>query len=365
MLQENFSGLGYTKGSFRGIKMTKICIFGAGAIGGYLAHSLHKGGAEISLIARGSHLYKIKEKGLTLITEGKKNTIHFKATDTPEELGPQDYIICSLKAHSLAVVIDRFKSLIDSETAIVPAVNGIPWWYFHKANSGTKMENKWLQSVDPNGKIWKTLGPERAIGCVVYPACETVSPGTIIHKGGNRFSLGEPNGQKSKRVDRLSKLMRKGGLHAPIKSRIRDEIWIKLWGNCSFNPVSALTGASLDQIGNNAASRSIIRDAMLECKKVGEAVGAKFFIDLEARIDGATKLKGHKPSTRQDIELGRPMEIDALTSTVLELARKLKINTPILDTLATLLRVQGASLGLYQVDPKIEISILPTHREKT
>ncbi len=337
--------------------MTKICIFGAGAIGGYMAHALIKAGADVSLIARGLHLEGLRDNGLTLIKEGVAETLPVRATDTPEELGRQDYVISALKAHSVAPVIDRFKPLLADHTALVPAVNGIPWWYFYKAGSDSAMENRWLETSDPGGVQWAAFGPERAIGCVVYPACEISAPGQITLKSGDRFTLGEPDGQRSERVMKLSELMRAGGLRAPVKPRLRDEIWIKLWGNCSFNPVSALTGASLDLIGNDPASRAVIRDAMIECRKVGLAVGARFNVDIERRIQGGADIIGHKPSTRHDVELGRPMELDALTSTVLELARRLEIETPTLNAISALVRLQGSVLGLYDKQESIETAI--------
>lgn len=337
--------------------MTKICIFGAGAIGGYMAHALIKAGADVSLIARGPHLEGLRDNGLTLIKEGVAETLPVRATDTPEELGRQDYVISALKAHSVAPVIDRFKPLLADHTALVPAVNGIPWWYFYKAGSDSAMENRWLETSDPGGVQWAAFGPERAIGCVVYPACEISAPGQITLKSGDRFTLGEPDGQRSERVLKLSELLRAGGLRAPVKPRLRDEIWIKLWGNCSFNPVSALTGASLDLIGNDPASRAVIRDAMIECRKVGLAVGARFNVDIERRIQGGADIIGHKPSTRHDVELGRPMELDALTSTVLELARRLEIETPTLNAISALVRLQGSVLGLYDKQDSIETAI--------
>ena len=337
--------------------MTKICIFGAGAIGGYMAHALIKAGADVSLIARGPHLKGLRDNGLTLIKEGVAETLPVRATDTPAELGRQDYVISALKAHSVAPVIDRFKPLLADHTALVPAVNGIPWWYFYKAGSDSAMENRWLETSDPGGVQWAAFGPERAIGCVVYPACEISAPGQITLKTGDRFTLGEPDGQRSERVLKLSELLRAGGLRAPVKPRLRDEIWIKLWGNCSFNPVSALTGASLDLIGNDPASRAVIRDAMIECRKVGLAVGARFNVDIERRIQGGADIIGHKPSTRHDVELGRPMELDALTSTVLELARRLEIETPTLNAISALVRLQGSVLGLYDKQDSIETAI--------
>ncbi|WP_127115817.1 ketopantoate reductase family protein [Shimia sediminis] len=337
--------------------MTKICVYGAGAIGGYLAHCLHKAGAEVSVIARGAHLEAIRKNGLTLQMDGTSETIRIPASDDPADLGEQDYVIICLKAHSISNVVDGFAPLLGENTAIVSAVNGLPWWYFHKAQTGTELDDKWVETVDPGGRIWNGLGPERAIGCVVYPACQVVEPGVVQHISGNRFTLGEPNGERSERAIHLSRLMGAGGLRAPVKPRIRDELWIKLWGNCSFNPVSALTGASLDMIGADNACRSVIRDAMIECRSVGQAAGARFSVDIERRIQGGADIVGHKPSTRHDVEQGRPMELDALVCTVQELARRLFIPTPTLDTLSSLVRMQGNVLGLYQRRPDLEAII--------
>ena len=334
--------------------MTNICVFGAGAIGSYIAHSLSKAGAEVSLIARGEHLKAINQNGLTLIKDGKSETINFKASDNPKDLGVQEYIIITLKAHSIPPIVNNFAPLINEKTSIVTALNGIPWWYFYGANSKTSMENYWLETVDPKGKQWKYFGPEKAIGCVVYPACEIIEPGTVKHYSGDRFSLGEPNSVNSERVKKLSQIFINGGLRAPIKNKLRDEIWIKILGNCSFNLVSALTGATLDQIGNDNSSRKVITEMMNECREVGTAVGAEFKISIEKRIDGATSIVGHKPSTRQDIENSRYLELDAIICSVLEIARKCNVRTPTLDTIASLSRLQGEILGLYKRSHEIE-----------
>lgn len=337
--------------------MTKICVFGAGAIGGYMAAALSKAGADVSIVARGPHLEAIQQNGLTLRKDGGEETFSLRASDDSSALGPQDYVIIALKAHSVPAIVDQFSPLLSDETAIVPAVNGLPWWYFHKANTGTALDDTPIETVDPGGIQWKTWGPERAIGCVVYPACDVPEPGVIAHKYGDRFTLGEPDGSSSDRLETLSKLMIAGGLKAPRKPRLRDELWIKLWGNCSFNPVSALTGASLDLIGGNPACRDVIRRMMAECRTVGQAVGVRFAVGIEKRIDGGAEIIGHKPSTRQDVEKGRPMELDALTSTVLELARRLEIPTPTLDAVAALSRMQGEVLGLYQRNGELEAKI--------
>ena len=333
---------------------TKICIYGAGSIGAYLAHAFHKSGSDVKLIARGKHLEAIQLKGLTFIKDGLKETIQFDASNDPNDFGKQDFIIITLKAHSVPLIVENFSPLLGDNTAIVSAVNGLPWWYFYKTNLGPNIDNKWIETVDPKGKQWKYFKPERAIGCVVYPSCEIVEPGLVKHLDGNRFSLGEPNSETSDRIKKLSKLLISGGIRAPIKSRLRDEIWIKMLGNCSFNIISSLTGASLDQIGTNPSCRTLVRDMMLECREVGLSVGAKFNISIEKRIDAAAAVIGHKPSTRQDIENNRTLELDPIISSILELARKFKINTPNLDKLGGLIRMKGELLGLYERKKNIE-----------
>ena len=327
--------------------MTRICIFGAGAIGGYVGAALHEAGAEVSLVARGPHLEAIRSDGLGLEKDGKITRYSLPASDKPADLGPQDYVILAIKAHTIPMILDDLMPLLGPDTAVVPAVNGLPWWYFHKAQTGTALDEKPLQAVDPGGRVWNEIGPQRAIGCVVYPACEIAAPGLVKHLDGDRFTLGEPSMEQSERVKTLSSLMIAGGLKAPQKPRIRDEIWVKLWGNCSFNPVSALTGATLDAIGNDPESRALVHAIMTEVKSVGEAIGVRFSVPIEKRIDGAAAIVGHKPSTRQDIEAGRPLEIDPLVTAVLELAEGLGIETPALAHVTALLKLQAETLGLY------------------
>ena len=327
--------------------MTRICIFGAGAIGGYVGAALHEASAEVSLVARGPHLEAIRADGLGLEKDGKVTCYSLPASDRPTDLGPQDYVILAIKAHTIPMILDDLMPLLGPDTAVVPAVNGLPWWYFHKAQTGTTLDEKPLQAVDPGGRVWNEIGPQRAIGCVVYPACEIAAPGLVKHLDGDRFTLGEPSMEQSERVKTLSSLMIAGGLKAPQKPRIRDEIWVKLWGNCSFNPVSALTGATLDAIGNDPESRALVHAIMTEVKSVGEAIGVRFSVPIEKRIDGAAAIVGHKPSTRQDIEAGRPLEIDPLVTAVLELAEGLGIETPALAHVTALLKLQAEMLGLY------------------
>ena len=327
--------------------MTRICIFGAGAIGGYLAAALDNAGAAVSLVARGPHLEAILKNGLTFEKDGVTSTHHLPASSDPADLGPQDVVFLAVKAHGIPAIIDGLKPLLHDDTIIVPAVNGLPWWYFHGAGTGTALDEQPLLAVDPDRRIWDEIGPQRAIGCVVYPACEIAAPGHVRHLDGDRFSLGEPSGERTDRIRDLSALMIAGGLKAPVRPRIRDEIWIKLWGNCSFNPVSALTGATLDEIGNDPGSRQLVTDIMTEVQAIGEAAGARFGVSIDKRIAGATAIVGHKPSTRQDIEAGRPPEIDPILTAVIELAERLEIEAPALSRVTALLKLQAATLGLY------------------
>ena len=224
----------------------KICIFGAGAIGGLIAAKLAAAGvAETSLIARGPHLEAIRANGLRLLVGDTETTVNIPATADAAELGAQDYVILALKAHSVPQALDRLRPLLGPDTAVVTAQNGIPWWYFY--GSGGPFEGRRIEAVDPGGRIWDAIGPERAIGAVVYPAAEVAAPGVIRHEDGDRFSLGEPSGGRSERVTVLSQALAAAGFRAPVRTQIRNEIWVKLWGNVSFNPISALTGGTLER----------------------------------------------------------------------------------------------------------------------
>lgn len=325
--------------------MTKICVFGAGAIGGYMAAMMARAGQDVSIVARGAHLAAIKTDGLRLRTGGKEFTTHPKATDDPAQLGPQDYVIITLKAHSILPVVDAMQPLIGPETAVVFGVNGVPWWYFYGLPG--PFENRRLTSVDPGDRIWNGLTPERAIGCVVYPAAEVREPGIIEHLEGDRFSLGEPNGERSERVKRLSELLIAAGLKAPIRPRLRDELWIKLWGNCSLNPVSALTGATLEQMCRDPELRALLRNIMIEAQAVAESLGVSFPIGVDQRLDGAESVGAHKTSMLQDLERGRPMEIDALVGAVQELGALTGTPTPNLDAVLALVKMRARNAGCY------------------
>jgi 2-dehydropantoate 2-reductase len=323
----------------------RICIFGAGAIGGYMGAKLAQAGAEVSLVARGPHLAAMRAKGLTLIEEGQAVTVPVRASDDPAELGVQDYVVVTLKAHSVPPVVGRMQPLIGEGTTIVSGVNGVPWWYFHGIDgplAGTRLE-----SVDPGGVQWDGFGPERVLGCVVYPAAEVSEPGVVRHIEGNRFSLGEPSGEKSARAVRLSEALQAAGLKAPVRPRIRDEIWVKLWGNLSFNPISALTHATLDVLCTDPGTRGVARAMMLEAQAIAEALGVKFPIDVDRRIDGGAAVGAHRTSMLQDLDAGRPMEIDALVTAVQELGRLTGQPTPTIDAVLALVRLRARVAGLY------------------
>jgi 2-dehydropantoate 2-reductase len=324
----------------------KICIFGAGAIGGYMGAKLALAGADVSLVARGPHLDAIVQNGLTLIEEGQDPvTVPMRASANPADLGVQDYVIVTLKAHSVPAVVGAMQPLIGDQTTLVSGVNGVPWWYFHKI--GGAFEGTRLNSVDPGNVQWNGFGPDRVLGCVVYPAAEVSSPGTIRHVEGNRFSLGEPDGSKSDRAVALSQALQAAGLKAPVRPRLRDEIWVKLWGNLSFNPISALTHATLDVLCTDPGTRDVARRMMLEAQVIAETLGVTFPIDVERRIDGGAAVGPHRTSMLQDLQAGRPMEIDALIRSVQELGHITRKPTPTIDTVLALLTLRAKVDGLY------------------
>lgn len=323
----------------------KICIYGAGAIGGYLGAGLALNGADVTLIARGPHLAAMQENGLKLIKDGEERVARVTATDDPREAGPQDYVIVTLKAHSVPPIADQFAPLFHEETAVVWGVNGIPWWYFHGLE-GDHTDRR-IECLDPGGVLWDKLGPERMIGCAVYPAAEVPEPGVIQHVEGDRFSLGEPSGEKTERIQALSAALIAAGFKAPVRPQIRNELWVKLWGNLSFNPISALTHATLETIGTDPGTREIARRMMLEGQEIGEALGVRFAVDVEKRINGAVEVGAHKTSMLQDLERGRPMEIDALVTSVQEMGRVVGVQTPYIDTILALVQQRAREAGCY------------------
>jgi len=290
-------------------------------------------------------LAAMKSNGLRLIEETGETTASPVASDDPEELGVQDYIIVTLKAHSVPGVVLKMAPLIGPNTTIVSGVNGVPWWYFHGV--GGVLEGTRLASVDPGDAQWNGFGPDKVLGCVVYPAAEVVEPGVIKHIEGNRFSLGEPDGSKSDRAVALSKALMSAGLKAPVRPKLRDEIWVKLWGNLSFNPISALTHATLDVLCTDPGTREVARGMMVEAQEIAEKLGVKFPIDVERRIDGGAAVGAHRTSMWQDLDQGRPMEIDALVKSVQELGVLTKTATPTINTVLALIQLRAKTAGLY------------------
>ena len=329
----------------------KVCIYGAGAIGGYLAHGLAGvEGCEVAVIARGPHLEALKADGLTLENKEGSSTRAVTAAEDPAEIGPVDAVFNCLKAHQAWASAEALEPLLGPETAVVTCQNGVPWWYFHGV--GGEHEGKRLDAVDRGDRQWRALGPDRAIGCSVYPAAEVARPGVIKHTYGDKFALGEPDGSESPRVKRLSELLEAGGFRAPVLDDIRSELWLKLWGNLCFNPLSALTRGTLDVVASHPTTRATAKAMMLEAQAVAEALGASFRVDVERRINGAAKVGAHRTSMLQDLEAGKAMEIDALVTAVAEMGRITGKPTPTIDVVLGLVQQLGMNLGLYPTYPE-------------
>ncbi|MFW5678717.1 MAG: 2-dehydropantoate 2-reductase [Pseudomonadota bacterium] len=319
----------------------RICIYGAGAIGGHMGAKLAQAGADVSLVARGPHLEAMQANGLTLIEADERRTVKVTASANPADLGVQDYVIVTLKAHQVPGVVELMQPLLGPETCVVMAVNGVPWWYFYKLDG--PYENRRLATVDPGDVQWTGIGPERVLGCVVYPAAEVIEPGVVQLVEGDRYSLGEPSGERSERAQKLAKALQDSGLKAPVRPKIRDEMWVKLWGNLSFNPISALTGATLDVLCTDPGTRGVAKAMMLEAQAIAETLGVRFAIDVEKRLDGGAAVGAHKTSMLQDLERGRPLEIDALVTAVQELGRVVDLPTPTIDTVLALVKLRAAT----------------------
>ena len=322
--------------------MVKICIYGAGAIGGYLAAGLAAvDGVELSLIARGPHLKAIQTNGLILEIDGETRVSHPIAVQNPADLGPQDYVIVTLKAHQSWDIAEQMLPLFGKETAVVTCQNGVPWWYTF--GLGGDYDATPIHAVDPQERQWKLIGPERAIGCVVYPATEITRPGTIKHTYGDKFSIGEPDGTQSERCVLLGELLEKGGFKAPVLDDIRSEIWLKLWGNLCFNPISALTRATLDIVATEPSLRATSAAMMGEAETIATRLGASFRVDIDRRINGAARVGAHRTSMLQDLESGRAMEFDALLTAVQEMGRMTNVPTPYIDVVLGLAQQLGRS----------------------
>ncbi|MFC4080304.1 2-dehydropantoate 2-reductase [Amycolatopsis samaneae] len=307
----------------------KVAVLGAGAIGAYVGAALHRGGAEVHLIARGLHLEAMRRHGVRVRSPRGDFSAAPHVTGDPAEVGEVDYVFLGLKAHSYATAGPLLAPLLGGRTALVAAQNGVPWWYFHGL-TGHPLEGRRVETVDPGGAVSAVLCLRRAIGCVVY--CSTVidRPGVIRHLEGTRFSLGEPAGGVSGRCADLSEAMVAGGLKAPVESGIRDEIWTKLMGNVAFNPLSALTRATMAQMCEHTETRALVATMMTETLEIARAAGSDPRVSVEKRIDGAWRVGHHKTSMLQDLEAGKPLEIDAIIGAVVELADLTGVPAPAL-----------------------------------
>ena len=307
----------------------KVCIVGAGAIGGYMAVRIANAGHNVSVIARGPHLAAIKARGMKLIEENDEFVAeNLTATEFVGELGPMDVVLLALKAHQIVPIVNDMSVLLGPNTVIVTLQNGIPWWYFQ--NFDGEYANRVVETVDPGGLLFKSIDPDRLIGCIAYPAATISKPGVIQHIEGNRFPVGELSGMKTERVQMVSDLFTESGFKSRILDDIRSEIWLKLWGNLTFNPISALSHSTLVDICQFPLTRQLAATMMTEAQTVGERLGAHFRIPMEKRIAGAESVGKHKTSMLQDVEAGKPVEIESMLGAVIELAEVTGVQTPTL-----------------------------------
>ncbi|MFZ6778610.1 2-dehydropantoate 2-reductase [Undibacterium sp. Ji83W] len=313
----------------------KIAVVGAGAIGGYLAVKLAQAGHEVSVVIRGANLQAVRENGMKLIMDdGSEHVANIFATDRIADLPVQDVVILGMKAHQVAAVAADIPALLGPESIVVTAQNGVPWWYFQK--HGGDYEGRRVEAVDPGGVVTAHIDVNKVIGCIIYPACEIIAPGVIKHIEGNRFSLGEIDGSDTPRIRELADALRQAGFKVPISSDIRSEIWLKLWGNLSFNPISALTHATLVDICEFPPVRELVARMMREGQVIGEKLGVNFKVSIDKRIAGAAAVGKHKTSMLQDIEAGRPIELEALVGTVIEMGRITDTPTPNIEAVYAL-----------------------------
>jgi len=332
----------------------KICVVGAGAIGGLLAIKLAQSGNDVTVIARGPNLKAIQENGFKFIAEdGNQSITQLRALGSISEAGPQDLVILGMKAHQVAAIVHELPAMYHDETMVLTAQNGIPWWYFFK--HGGEYEGRTLESVDPGGIIASNLPIERVVGTVVYPAAEIIQPGVLQHIEGNRFSVAEIDNTSTPRIELLSKTLKEAGFKAPVISDIRSELWTKLWGNLSLNPISALTHATLVDICEFPLSRDLVAKMMKEAQDVGEKLGIQFRVSLEKRIAGAQAVGAHKTSMLQDIEAGRAIEKDALIGSVIELGQIVNLPTPHIDAVFACISLLSKTLA----DQKGQLKITP------
>ena len=304
----------------------KFAIVGAGAIGAFLGAMLARAGEDVTLIARGAHLRAMQEHGVRVRGEIGEFQVPITATDDPTTVGEVDVLVLTLKAHSVPAIAAGLRPMIGRNTSVLTAQNGFPWWYFYA--HGGEWEGMRLESVDPGGVISENIDASRAIGCVVYPSTAIVEPGIVWHLEGTRFAIGEPDGSKSERCRRLAGSFIKAGLRCPIRTNIRHDIWVKLMGNVAYNPISALTRATLIEIVKCAETRALATAVMSEAESVAKKLGVEIGVTIEQRLEGAEKVGHHKTSMLQDIEAGKPTELEAIVGAVIELGEKLGLELP-------------------------------------
>ena len=323
----------------------KICIYGAGAVGGLIAGRLAQAGHEVSVVARGTHLTAIREKGLRILSEEKEFLADIKAESEPSKLGPQDYVVVAVKGQSLPEVAAAIAPLLGPATSIVTAMNGVPWWFFDRlAFGGGKLR---LESLDPGGKLSRAMPTDRLVGCVIHLAASTPEPGLISHNMGRRLILGEPGGRNSARTSAIAEALKAAGFEVVESAFIEKDFWVKLLGNISANPVSALTLTTVDRLIADQQVKAFMIAIMRECLAIGRAVGVDADIDPEARLDMARKLGAFKTSMQQDMEAGKRLEIDGLLTGTLEIASKAGVAAPCTEILAGLARLRAQASGQY------------------
>jgi 2-dehydropantoate 2-reductase len=323
----------------------RICVYGAGAIGGVLACRLHMGGRQVSMVARGDHLAAIQKHGLKLLSAEGEQTFKIPASADAADFGAQDLVISCVKAHSLPAAAAQMKLLLGPKTPVVFALNGVPWWFFHGTRGA--LEGSRLELVDPGGRIWSAIGPERAIGSAVYIGASLPAPGVVKHHRNNRVIVGEPDGSHSERIQTVLRMLQVDGLQVEATKDIRGAIFGKLINTVSFNPVCALTRTPMDDIVRDPRTRQLVRTLMAECTQVGAALGTPTDVDIDGRIDSYANAGPFRPSTLQDLELKKPLEIDALVAAISELGRIAKVPTPTTDAIYALIRRLAETEGLY------------------
>jgi 2-dehydropantoate 2-reductase len=304
----------------------RVAVLGAGAIGAFVGAALARGGADVTLIARGDHLLALRESGVQVHSPRGDFHAHPPATDDLDAVAGADVVFLGLKAYSLPEVAPRLGLALDGATAVIAAQNGVPWWFPHGA--GEPLADRTLESVDPDGAVSRAIAPARAIGCVVYCSAELVAPGVVRHIEGTRFALGEPDGSQTERCRVIAAAFAAGGLKAPVEARLREQLWLKLVGNVAFNPVSALTGATLGELGGTAAMRELLLAVMQEVAAVGECLGLSLPVSLARRLEAGLEVGDHRTSMLQDLQSGKPLEHACMTGAVIELADLCGVRVP-------------------------------------